>query len=403
MTETVVDTDVLVVGGGTAGAVAAIAAGRLGARTVLVECGSQLGGTMTTGGVEWPGLFFAWGQQVVAGIGWELVRATAELQGDPLPDFSQSVGEAMHRHPSFQVALCGGLYAALAEEACTQAGVHLRYYEAPDRVLRDSVLRAEGTEDDRDGWTVTTHGKGVRARIQCRQLIDCTANASVVDLAGFERHRGADRQPGSIIYTLTQPSGWKSGAGYKHQRYVLGADVTTAETHTDANVRGRAAFLKAFRTLRASAEGRDARVLSVQPETNSRETYRIVGEYEITRDDYASGRVHDDAVACMYYPIDLHTPDGVKPQHLPERTTVTIPLRALIPRGSRHLLVAGRCVASDRLANSGLRVQASCMAMGQAAGAAAALAARLRISPGQVPLDQLRAALRDQGAVVPGS
>jgi len=357
---------------------------------VLAEAGSQLGGTMTTGGVEWPGLFFAWGKQVVAGIGWELVRATVALQGDALPDFSQSVGTAMHRHPNFQVPLCGGLYAALAEEACTQAGVALRYYESPTSVAPDGA-----------GWVVTTAGKGVRARIRCRQLVDCTANASVVDLAGFERERGEDRQPGSIVYTLTQPSGWKSGPGFKHQRYVLGADVSTAETHTAANLRGRAEFLKAFRALKASAEGKDARVLSVQPETNSRETYRIVGEYQITRDDYATGRVHDDAVACMYYPIDLHTPSGVKPQHLPDGTTVTIPLRALIPRGSHSLLVAGRCVASDRLANSGLRVQASCMAMGQAAGTAAALAAQAGVTPGQVSLAALRAALRTHGVVLP--
>ena len=68
------ETDVLVIGGGSAGAIAAIQAGRLGAKTILVEAGSQLGGTTTTGGVDYPGLFHAWGKQVVAGIGWEMVR-----------------------------------------------------------------------------------------------------------------------------------------------------------------------------------------------------------------------------------------------------------------------------------------------------------------------------------------
>src|SRR5688500_6385841 len=72
-------TDVLVVGGGTAGTIAAVQAGRLGVRTVLVESGSQLGGTTTTGGVDFPGLFHAWGRQVIAGIGWELVKETAAL------------------------------------------------------------------------------------------------------------------------------------------------------------------------------------------------------------------------------------------------------------------------------------------------------------------------------------
>ncbi len=383
--------DVLVVGGGTAGAIAALQAGRLGAKTLLVEAGSQLGGTMTTGGVEWPGLFYAWGKPVVAGIGFELVRKAVELQGDPLPDFAQSTGANMRSHPRFQVPLNGGLYAALAEEACVQAGVQLRYYESPQAVERRE-----------DGWAVRCAGKGVRVRILCRQVVDCTASASVVGLAGFARLRDKARQPGSIVFTLTQPSGWKHGPGFKHQRYVLDADVSTSESHTRANVQGRKAFLEAFRQLKQRPDGKDVRLLYLQPETNSRETYRIDGETLITRDDYAGGRVFEDAVACMYYPIDLHTEKGVKPQHLTEGTVVTIPLKALIPKGSRNLLAAGRCVSSDRLANSGLRVQASCMAMGQAAGAAAAMAAQAGTTPGQLALADLRQVLRAHGAIVPG-
>jgi hypothetical protein len=385
-----IKTDVLVVGGGTAGAIAAIQAGRMGARTVLVEAGSQLGGTMTTGGVEFPGLFFAWGRQVVSGIGWELVRKAVELQGDSLPNFLESTGAAMRQHPRFQVTINGGLYAALAEEACLQAGVQLRYYESPQAV-----------ESCEDGWTVQTAGKGVRARIRCKQLIDCTGNASVVGLAGFARLREESRQPGSIIFTLSKLSGWKHGPGYKHQRYVPGADVSTSESHTEANVQGRKAFLQAFRQIKEKPEGKNVKLLYLQPETASRETYRIVGECLICREDYATGRVFEDAVACMYYPIDLHTEAGTKPQHLSEGTVVTIPLKALVPKDSRNLLVAGRCVSSDRLANSGLRVQASCMAMGQAAGAAAALAVKTKTSPGRLPLADLRRVLREQGAIVP--
>jgi hypothetical protein len=91
----------------------------------------------------------------------------------------------------------------------------------------------------------------------------------------------------------------------------------------------------------------------------------------------------------------------VRPKHLKEGVVPTVPLRALIPKGSKNLLVAGRCVSSDRLANSALRVQASCMATGQAAGATAALAARSGMTPGQVPLTEIRAGLAKHGAVVP--
>jgi len=108
-------------------------------------------------------------------------------------------------------------------------------------------------------------------------------------------------------------------------------------------------------------------------------------------------------VCYAFYPVDLHTPSGVKPKPLARGTVPTIGLRALVPKGSRDIMVAGRCVSSDRLANSGLRVQASCMAMGQAAGAAAALAAQRKTTPIEVPLEDIRELLRHHGAIVPSA
>jgi hypothetical protein len=139
----------------------------------------------------------------------------------------------------------------------------------------------------------------------------------------------------------------------------------------------------------------------MQPETAHRESYRIQGNTVISVDDYTSGRVFKDAVCYAFYPVDLHTRGGVKPQPLASGKVPTIPLSALVPKGSRNILVAGRCVSSDRLANSGLRVQASCMAMGQAAGAAAALAAKMNTTPLEIPLKDIREMLLKHGAIVP--
>src|SRR5690606_8079569 len=83
-----IQTDILVVGGGTAGVVAAIQAARAGSKVVLVENGSQLGGTISTAGVSFPGIFFAWGKQVIGGVGWELVKDVVALNDDRLPNFS---------------------------------------------------------------------------------------------------------------------------------------------------------------------------------------------------------------------------------------------------------------------------------------------------------------------------
>jgi hypothetical protein len=86
---------------------------------------------------------------------------------------------------------------------------------------------------------------------------------------------------------------------------------------------------------------------------------------------------------------------------LSEGVVPTVPRGALLPEGSRNFLVAGRCLASDRLANSALRVQATCMATGQAAGALAALAARAGIDTEAVPLAELDSVLRHHAAIVP--
>jgi len=411
---------VLVIGGGTAGTIAAIQAGRLGVRTILVESGSQLGGTTTTAGVDFPGLFHAWGKQVIAGIGWELVTATVDLGSGDLPDFTKPTGRQHWRH---QVRICGALYAALAEEACVKAGVQLRYYESPLSVTPTA-----------DGWRVRLAGKGTSVEVLTKQLIDCTGNASVVGLAGIERLREKSRQPGTLIYRLggydlatvdlnslqaKLVAARKSGAlkptdingsiagflgkGGESGNHIPGADSSTSETHTATNLLGREALLRVLRFLKEEPAFALMTIERLQPEAGIRETFRVVGETTITHEDYTSGRVFADAVSHSFYPIDLHYEGGVTPKHLTEGIVPTVSRGALIPKGSKNLMVAGRCLSSDQLANSALRVQASCMAMGQAAGANAALATTAGTTPLRVPVADVRRELARHGAIVPAA
>jgi hypothetical protein len=372
------EVDVLVVGGGTAGTIAAIQAGRAGASVLLVERNSQLGGTMTTGGVAFPGLFHAWGKQIIAGIGWELVKESVKLDGGQLPDFSQ----VAKRHYEHQVFTNQFLYAILAEEKCEQAGVAIAYYEFPQAVTKSG-----------DGWQVDCVGFGTQRRVRCKQIIDCTGGAEVVGLLGLARLREDERQPGSFLFMMGKSH--DPGRNQIHRLYVHGADSTNSRTVTAANLTGRKSILAKLR-----ADGQ--RLMHLQPEAGFRESFRIQGETVITANDYRSGRLFDDAVCYAFYPVDLHTKKGVKPEPLKPGTVPTVPLRALIPKGSRNLMVAGRCVSSDRLANSGLRVQASCMGIGQAAGAAAALAAKAGATPLEVPLKEIHDLLRTHGAIIPG-
>jgi len=379
----VTQTEVLVVGGGVAGTIAAIQSARAGAKTVLIERGAQLGGTATTGGVAFPGLFDAWGQQIIAGIGWELVRESVELDGGTLPDFSR----VPSRHWMNQVRINPFLYALLAEEKSEQSGVQIATYESPQAITQTAT-----------GWQVDCAGFGTRRRVQCSQIVDCTGGGEVVGMLNLPRLRGEQTQPGSMLFKLDtahnpgRPNG--PGSGLLDSLYVHGADSSNSRTVTSANLKGRKAVLEKVRATKQ-------RLMHLQPEVGFRESYRIQGETVISVDDYTSGRVFDDAVCYAFYPVDLHTRSGVKPEPLARGRVPTVPVSALIPRASRNIMVAGRCVSSDRLANSGLRVQASCMAMGQAAGVTAALAAQKNTTPLKVGLVEIRDMLRKHGAIVP--
>ncbi|PHR90753.1 MAG: FAD-dependent oxidoreductase [Blastopirellula sp.] len=378
------DVDVLVVGGGTAGTIAAIQAGRAGAKTLILERNSQLGGTTTTAGVSFPGLFDAWGKQIIAGIGWELVTDCVELDSGTLPNFAK----VPQRHWQNQVRVNQFLYALLAEEKCEQAGVQVAYYEFPQAISKTAT-----------GWQVDCVGFGTQRRVLCKQIIDCTGGAEVVGMLGLPRLREEETQPGSMLFKLDQPNNPgrpnRAGSGLLDAIYVHGADSSNSRTVTAANMTGRRAVLNKVRKDKK-------RLMHLQPETGFRESYRIVGETMISVNDYTSGRLFDDAVSNAFYPVDIHTKTGVKPKPLKPGMVPTVPLRALIPKSSRNIMVAGRSVCSDRLANSGLRVQASCMGMGQAAGAAASLAAKNDTTPLEVPLADIHKLLESHDAIIPG-
>lgn len=417
----VLDVDVLVVGGGSAGHVAAIQAGRMGAKTALLERGLQLGGTTTTGGVNFPGLFHAWGKQLISGIGWELVTKCREIDGKPLQNFAR----ANRRHTYYHVTINGQLYSLLAEEACLDAGVSIAYYQFPETVKQTP-----------DGWLVEVVGQGVRYQLRCKQIIDCTGGGTVVGMLGYERMRGDIRQPGThcTVYTgfdidevnknekkiqemynqalaegrLKKGDTW-SGKAMKPIRarsgntnHIFGADSSTAATQTQTNFAGRKSVLRMLKFFKTIPGGKNATIESMMTETASRETFRIKGERVLTVNDYTSGKVFNDSLCYSFYPIDMHDENGVKPEKLSPGTFPTIPRDCLIPKGSKNIMVAGRSLSSDRLANSAARVQATCMAVGQATAVTAVLAARQGMSPREVDLGEIRTELMKHKAIVIG-
>src|SRR5690554_2249891 len=343
---------------------------------------------------------------------------TVLLNNGELPDFTIPTGRQHWRH---QIRINPNIYVLLAEEKCIEAGVKIRYYETPVKATFQN-----------NKWEVETIGKGTNTKIICDQVIDCTGNAYLTALAGLNVLREENNQPGTQIFKIdgydidsldlkTIQESFKKevdkgtllyadargniGGILRSQgdnaQHVLKADSTTSETHTQTNIRGRASILRLIRFLRQFSGLENIHLVSLQTETGVRETFRIDGEYQVTHKDYITGTVFDDSLAYSFYPIDLHDPKGIIPKHLEQGVVPTIPLRALIPKGSRNFIVAGRCISSDRLANSALRVQASCMAMGQIAAAAAVLASKKNTTPLNVPIDELKTLITNHGGIVP--
>lgn len=417
--------DVIVVGGGTAGTVAAIQAGRAGAATLLVEKQGILGGTLVVGRVCSPASFFAHGRQIIAGIGWELCCRTWQETGEA-PQSPDTAPPWMREAGVLHQTVNPAVFAALADSALLDAGVDLLLHSMPA-----VATRADGV------WSLTLCTKTGLRTIRSAVLTDCTGDANVVTLAGLEVERNAELQAATLLvhvggydaetldYDTIQAAfdrevaegrmrrtdpGWEQGRvdfflrSYGGNRiHVVGVDGRTSEGKTQAEIEGRQAMLRMLRFCRSQPGLTGFRIISCATECGIRETVTIKGLKKITLSDYENGRLWEDAVCYSFYTIDSHRADFIRGHSIRPGIFPTIPLGALLPSGGTGIIVAGRCVAGDADANSAYRVEASCMAMGQAAGAAAALAVKRGGDFLTVPLPELRALLRRHGAIVPAT
>jgi flavin-dependent dehydrogenase len=257
--------DVVVIGGGTAGVVAAIQAGRTGASTLLVEKNGMVGGTMTAGGINYPGTFFAWGRQIIAGIGWELFCRTLQAMGAPVPD-----GKTQHGHGIIQTRINTPTFMALAEEALAEAGV--------DVLLHTMLGTAEETDD---GVTMQLCTKTGLVPVTARVMIDCTGDANATAIAHLPTQRDDWMQPAtldvhadgydpdSLDYEAIQAAfdaavergdvqrsdvGWRHGSAEfflrerGHNRiHICGVDATDSEGRSQAERQGRALAMRLTR------------------------------------------------------------------------------------------------------------------------------------------------------------
>lgn len=404
--------DVAVIGGGTAGVFAAIAAAKCGAKTILIEKNSRLGGTVTSAHANFPGLFYAWGQQIIDGPCWEAIKRTEELGGADIPQFTYKP----RFHWQEQIRVNKLLYTFVLNEMCREEDVY---------VLTNAMISHAEEHDEKICLYVTDKSGIIEFNVKI--AVDATGDANLTQILKYKCVKSNIQQPATLYnhltgynienvdfneledklktYGISQTIKAQNLIGALRGHHIeLHVNCVNADTSVGRSNLEYAAIedlVEVYRFLRTVKGMENLSIDFVADETGIRESNRIIGEKEILARDYLKGVFYSDSVCYAFYPIDLHVADGIEQIFLKEGIIPKIPYGALIPKGSKRLICAGRCISSDTYANSALRVQAPCMAMGQAAGCAAALAAAHNTQIIKVSYNDLCAALKSIGAIVP--
>jgi hypothetical protein len=430
----IADVDVCVVGAGSAGSTAAIAAARAGASVLVIDRLPFLGGTSTAVldtfyGFYTPG---SKSRKVVGGIGDDVVAALRRL------------GPVIER-PNTYGAGTGVTYLAehlkvVWEDLVTASGA---------RVLLHAVLQAVEVRHARVSSVVIATRTGL-ARVDARVFIDASGDADLCAFGGFGYETAGELDPAQTLTTTFRMANVdlerrravpksafhqlmaeaaESGEydlprreGSDHPTPVDGVTatiMTRLDSYrrdasgrivnatdpwflTEAEMAGRRQALEYVRFLRDRVPGYErASLVALGTQIGVRETRRVYGDARLTREDVLMARAFDDGIGLCGAPIEDHHPgaDTVW-RYLPDGAVVGIPYRTLVVRDAANVLLAGRCFSATHDAHASVRSMAQCMAMGQAAGTAAALAVEGARDPRELDYAQLRDRLRADGAIV---
>ncbi len=419
MSSAVERVDVLVVGAGSAGSTAAIAAGRAGADVLLVDRFGFLGGT-STAVLDTFYAFYTPGERprkVVSGIPDEIVGRLTER------------GMAFER-PNTYGAGTGVTYdpetlKTVWDELTAEAGV---------RTLLHAFAFAVRVEGGRV-TAVDVAAKGGVRRLRPRVVVDASGDADICALSGAPYEPpGEGVQSLSTVFRMANVDVARAESVPKQElwrlmreardsgRYALtriegsvhrtphegvmmalmtrvrNVDATDADSLSAAEREGRRQAHEYFRFLRENVPGYErAALVSTSPAIGVRESRRIVGEHVLTADDILAAAQFPDQIARCGAPIEEHhAGEDTRWVYLEEGAAYGIPYRSLQPRGLENVLVAGRCFSATHDAHASARSMATCMAMGQAAGTAAALS----VEPKRLDPQVLRERLREDGADV---
>lgn len=417
------EVDVFVAGGGPAGVAAAVSCAKLGKSVYLAEATGCFGG-MGTNGLVPVFMSFADGKHFLVGDVGRKVR-------DGISDDRSNSSSCYHIDPE-RLKL---VYDRIAEEA----GIRFSLFTTLVDVIR------QGERID----CAVLHSKRGFFAVKAKVFIDCTGDGDMAVLAGadfetgdeegrtmpptlctlwanvdFERAGGMDEEKleeaikgGVFTYPDRHVPGMFSsdrqkGIATGNLGHCFGVNGTDERSLTQGMMLGRRQareFERFYRDYMAGYE--NIHLCQTAPLLGVRETRRIVCDYRLTLDDFLNRASFADEIGRYSYPVDIHIMSPDKEAYEQYRKLFTnlkygpgetygIPYRSLIPRGLDNLLVAGRCIGSDRYMQSSIRVMPCCMLTGQAAGTAAALALEAGTTRG-VDTGELRSVLRQHDVYLP--
>ena len=433
--------EVLVVGGGPAGIGAAAAAARQGCSVMLLEKRGFLGGNVTACYVENANYFLAGTPFSSEGIYAEIEKGCKEKYGT---DNIRTYNPDAFNSEYLKVYL---------DEFLTGLGVELYFHAfVNETIVEGSTIKA-----------VIIQTKNGPVAVKADVVVDATGDGDVAFSAGvpFEQGRDLDGlcQPGTVGLRLAGadveklniegrdvlkeigrdfkqkyragetglnckrqdlPFGRLSKGGqisYVNYACAYDIDPTDLADVSRGEMECRQYIMDIYRYLKDNYEEmKNIEIASIGPEIGFRDSRRIAGLHRLSIDDMRSGKTYDDVIAVYPGFYDMLAPDasmdgdgsvegkGYKGHifhPIEGDDSFQIPYRSLIPATIKNMLVAGRCISADHVAESGIRAISACMMTGQAAGTAAALAAAGGIDPDKIDIKMLQDNLRGQGIKLP--
>ncbi|MFC1582286.1 FAD-dependent oxidoreductase [Planctomycetota bacterium] len=431
------DYDIIVVGGGPAGCTAAAAAAREGSRTLLIEATGALGGMGTLGLVPaW--CPFSDGEQIIyKGMAEKVFRETTA----GMPHVPQDKLD--------WVAIDPERLKRVYDDLVVESGAD---------ILFNTVLSAVDAESGTVKAAIVTNKAGLTA-FTAKVFVDCTGDADLCAWAGAEFEKGDpetgglqpathcfmianvdvfayehgekfNRRPDGVCVQISDDEDYELiidshacnsllGAGVVgfNTGHIYGLDNTDPIALSKAHIHGRkmaAQYRDALAQYMPAAFG-DGYLVSTGSLMGIRETRRITGDYILTLDDYINRASFEDEICRNSYYLDVHLALGDRRKfdhgdkeimkkrdlHYNSGESHGIPYRCLCPKDLKNVLTAGRAISTDRRTQGSTRVMPVCLAMGEAAGMAASLAAAADSDVHQVDTGKLRARLREEGAYLP--